>query len=89
MLVLSLTRLKAVLGADFGDMVEAHYEDMLRFYGAPLGARVARKHLGWYMEVAGTPNALRRAVLTEADPESVKRHIRVALGDAQTSEVAA
>ena len=51
-------------GPDLIDMVHAHYEDMLAFYGSALGARVARKHLGWYMDRAGTPLPLRKAVLT-------------------------
>ncbi|MBL3573082.1 tRNA dihydrouridine synthase DusB [Rhodovulum sulfidophilum] len=51
-------------GAPLADMVARHYEDMLGFYGTGLGGRVARKHLGWYMDRAGTPGALRRRVLT-------------------------
>ncbi len=51
-------------GAQFADMVTAHYEAMIRFYGAGLGLRVARKHLGWYMDTCKTPPALRKAVLT-------------------------
>ncbi|MBL3597276.1 tRNA dihydrouridine synthase DusB [Rhodovulum sulfidophilum] len=51
-------------GAALADMVARHYEDMLGFYGTGLGGRVARKHLGWYMDRAGTPGALRRRVLT-------------------------
>ena len=42
-------------GADRADMVADHYEDMLSFYGRVLGPRVARKHLGWYMDEVGTP----------------------------------
>jgi nifR3 family TIM-barrel protein len=53
------------------DMIVAHYEAMLAFYGADLGGRVARKHLGWYMDEVGTSVAQRRAVLTEKNPESV------------------
>ncbi|MCV6586887.1 MAG: tRNA dihydrouridine synthase DusB [Marinibacterium sp.] len=53
------------------DMVVAHYEAMLGFYGAELGARVARKHLGWYMDAAATPPALRKEVLTTRDPARV------------------
>ncbi|TLP64303.1 tRNA dihydrouridine synthase DusB [Parasedimentitalea maritima] len=67
------------LGDDFNDMVSLHYEAMLTFYGAVLGLRVARKHLGWYMDVAGTVSKLRRAVLTEADPASVLRLLPDAL----------
>ncbi|ARC88892.1 tRNA dihydrouridine synthase DusB [Rhodovulum sp. MB263] len=51
-------------GAALTEMVARHYEDMLGFYGAALGGRVARKHLGWYMDRAGTPGSLRRRVLT-------------------------
>jgi len=53
------------------DMVSAHYTAMLSFYGRDLGLRVARKHLGWYMEGAGTGRALRQAVLTERAPDRV------------------
>ncbi|MEL6888971.1 MAG: tRNA dihydrouridine synthase DusB [Pseudomonadota bacterium] len=55
-------------GAALVALVVRHYEDMLRFYGDTLGLRVARKHLGWYMDHAGTPPDLRRAVLTAATP---------------------
>ncbi len=53
-----------------------HYAALLEHYGAFLGARVARKHLGWYMDQApaGDP-ALRRAVLTGGRPAEVLRHL--------------
>ncbi len=51
-------------GPDLVEMVAGHYEAMLSFYGTELGLRVARKHLGWYMDGAGTPKALRREILT-------------------------
>ncbi|WP_299961892.1 tRNA dihydrouridine synthase DusB [uncultured Roseobacter sp.] len=54
-------------GAALADMVAAHYEAMIRFYGYTLGLRVARKQLGWYMDTCGTPADLRRAVLTAPD----------------------
>jgi tRNA-dihydrouridine synthase B len=57
-------------GPAFSDMVAAHYEAALGFYGTTLGARVIRKHLGWYMDRVGTPAPLRKAVLT-ADPRGV------------------
>jgi tRNA-dihydrouridine synthase B len=58
-------------GPSFSDMVSNHYEAMLMFYGSDLGLRVARKHLGWYMDVAGTPRDLRGSVLTSTDPANV------------------
>ncbi|MEP1767458.1 MAG: tRNA dihydrouridine synthase DusB [Sulfitobacter sp.] len=51
-------------GMAFVDMVLGHYDDLLAFYGTKLGLRVARKHLGWYMDHAQTPEDIRRAVLT-------------------------
>ncbi len=72
-------------GDDLADMVRAHYEAMLGFYGADLGLRVARKHLGWYMDEARTPASLRRAVLTSRDPAEVLRLI----GDALTENAEA
>ncbi len=63
----------------FIEMVSSHYEAMLMFYGNELGLRVARKHLGWYMDEAGTPPALRRQVLTARTPAEVLHHLPEAL----------
>lgn len=58
-------------GSAITDMVIGHYEDILSFYGAELGLRVARKHLGWYMDTCATGADLRRAVLTAPTPVAV------------------
>jgi tRNA-dihydrouridine synthase B len=67
------------LGTAFCDMVQEHYDEMLRFYGEVLGARVARKHLGWYMDTCGTPPDLRRALLTVPDTAAARRLIADAM----------
>lgn len=69
-------------GAALAGMIGEHYCAMLDFYGADLGRRVARKHLGWYMDDAGTGPALRRSILTEPDPEKVLRRLPDAVGNA-------
>ncbi|KNG93040.1 tRNA dihydrouridine synthase DusB [Pseudaestuariivita atlantica] len=66
-------------GAALVDMVAGHYEAMLDFYGRDLGLRVARKHLGWYMDRAGTPAGLRREVLTSREPSAVIANLDAAL----------
>ncbi|WP_019953714.1 tRNA dihydrouridine synthase DusB [Yoonia vestfoldensis] len=66
-------------GAEFIEMVAQHYSAMLSFYGLDLGRRVARKHLGWYMDDAGTPAGMRKAILTETDPDAVLRDLADAL----------
>ncbi|MEO9682440.1 MAG: tRNA dihydrouridine synthase DusB [Tateyamaria sp.] len=66
-------------GQDFVDMVIGHYLDMLKFYGDLLGLRVARKHLGWFMDTAGTETAARRAVLTAKTPKETLALLPAAL----------
>jgi tRNA-dihydrouridine synthase B len=65
-------------GADLYDLIAQHYEEILAHYGADLGLRVARKHLGWYLEEAGLWGA-RADVLTATDPKTALRLIREAL----------
>ncbi len=74
-------------GAARADMIAGHYEAMLSFYGEALGNRVARKHLGWYMDEAGTVPRLRREILTASDPAHVLRSIPLMLSE--TEEMAA
>ncbi len=66
------------IGAALVDLVQEHYDAILRFYGHDLGRRVARKHLGWYMDTVA-PTPLRRAVLTQTDPAEVMRLLPDAL----------
>lgn len=74
-------------GPALADLVSGHYQAMLGFYGANLGLRVARKHLGWYMDGAATPAGLRRVILTARAPSEVLRLLPEAL--AATGQVAA
>jgi tRNA-dihydrouridine synthase len=51
------------LDVRFGIVME-HMRDSLAFYGEPLGLRMFRKHLGWYVEAAvscGGPGERRAA----------------------------
>ncbi|MCA0996534.1 tRNA dihydrouridine synthase DusB [Alloyangia pacifica] len=66
-------------GKAFYQMVAEHYEAMLRFYGKDLGGRVARKHLGWYMDHAAPEPGLRKRILTERDPAVTLRLLNEAL----------
>ncbi|RMA41391.1 tRNA dihydrouridine synthase DusB [Rhodophyticola porphyridii] len=75
-------------GAALARMVTGHYRDMLAFYGRDLGLRVARKHLGWYMDDAGTAAPLRRAILTASDPADVLARLPGALAPRQDREAA-
>ena len=67
-------------GQDLADLVIAHYEASLSFYGTELGLRVVRKHLGWYLD-ENAPETDRDAILTETDPARVIRHLEAAFVD--------
>ncbi|WP_371224178.1 tRNA dihydrouridine synthase DusB [Roseovarius sp. 2305UL8-3] len=74
-------KLEIPTGAALVDLVGEHYEAILQFYGTDLGLRVARKHLGWYMDTAETGPSLRRLILTARDPDQVKRLLPQAIAD--------
>jgi len=61
------------VGQDFADMVAGHYEAMMGFYGETLGNRVARKHIGWYLDEINAPTPLRKRLLTERAAHEVIR----------------
>lgn len=63
--------------ADLLEFILGHYEDMLIEYGTVLGARVARKHLGWYLDANAprTDKQLRKYILSNPDVASVKAHL--------------
>lgn len=67
-------------GAALADAVEEHYHDMLDFYGAELGLRVARKHLGWYAEAQRAP--MRDQMMRAASPSETVALIRSAFAQA-------
>lgn len=54
-------------------LASGHYRAALAFYGAALGRRTVRKHLGWYLDHAGAAPEVRRKVLTSEDPDQVLR----------------
>lgn len=58
-------------GDDLTRMVINHYLASLDFYGPELGARVIRKHLGWYMDGVDADPDLRRQILSSRDPIEV------------------
>jgi tRNA-dihydrouridine synthase B len=69
-------------GAALGDLVIGHYEAMLAFYGVDLGLKVARKHLGWYLDEAGLQGH-RAAVMAAATPMATIAVVRRAFDDAE------
>jgi tRNA-dihydrouridine synthase B len=66
----------APTGRALRDLVLEHYEAMLEHYGPALGVRVARKHLGWYLDAAGADPGFRRVLLTADDAGTARAALR-------------
>ena len=66
--------------SDLVELVVEHYEATLAHYGVGQGVRIARKHLGWYLDrfAASAPAAIRQSILTSADPKAVAHLLRLA-----------
>ena len=62
------------------ELLRRHYLDLLEHYGRDQGVRIARKHLGWYLDGIGVAGDLRKTLNREDDPERVLRLIGEAYG---------
>ena len=70
------------------DLVLAHYEAMLGHYGRHSGARIARKHLGWYSRGLAGAAEFRAKVNREDLPDRVAAMVR-RLFDGEAERLAA
>ena len=68
-------------GAALSDFVSEHYEEIISFYGAEVGLRVARKHLGWYAEANGVAHR-KQLLFRAATPSETLRAIGDVFQDA-------
>jgi tRNA-dihydrouridine synthase B len=76
--------------------IRALYDEVCGLYGARIGLRHARKHLGWALEIAAqcsrAPAAVlrgwRQKILTSEDPQRVHRSLHDAFDDFQWSAAA-
>jgi nifR3 family TIM-barrel protein len=73
-------------------LVLEHYEAMLQHYGALLGVRNARKHLGWYLDQIESTTAgddeIRRTILTETHPRKAIRLLTAWFSDSEIRRAA-
>jgi tRNA-dihydrouridine synthase B len=79
-------------GSVLAALVQRHYAAMLDHYGESLGARCARKHLGWYasrLPANARSDTLRNVLLTEVRPREVLRLIPLLFGELEDEREAA
>jgi len=68
------------------EIIRSHYRDALELYGERLGARIVRKHIGWYLDAAAADwaceiKALKAQVLPSDDPAFVLRELEQFFSD--------
>ncbi|NKX66726.1 tRNA dihydrouridine synthase DusB [Labrenzia sp. 5N] len=72
-------QLNAPTGTELAELVAEHYEAILSHYGERQGIRIARKHLGWYLDettsagAADIPGSVRKTLMTSNQPSEVIR----------------
>ena len=54
-----------------GELVCGHYAETIGFHGRELGVRMARKHLGWYLDGVAGSGPLRARLMALTDPDAV------------------
>ena len=62
--------------AETRDIMAAHLRDLYDFYGQEPGARIARKHIGWYCTQRPHAEAFRRSVMQVASAEAQLAMVR-------------
>ena len=65
--------------ASLTELIIGHYEEILSFYGNELGVKVARKHLGWYMDYGKVLSEVRQYILTENSPNKVLWNLKTVI----------
>jgi len=64
----------APTGTELLDLVLEHYDLILSHYGLVPGVRIARKHLGWYLDglpAGAVPAPVRKSIMSSASPAEV------------------
>ncbi|MBM9595553.1 tRNA dihydrouridine synthase DusB [Roseitranquillus sediminis] len=67
--------------AELVEVITDHHERACLFHGRETGVKTMRKHLGWYLDAAGTDPQIRRSLLTEDTPQRIHRMLQNAVVD--------
>jgi len=62
-------------GLSLIEVIAQHYDEILSFYGEPLGVRIARKHLKRYLDIFGLSKKLSTEFLKENSAKEVIRKL--------------
>ena len=65
------SQLSSPKGLNLIEIIAAHYDEILSFYGETLGVRIARKHLKRYLDIFALPKKLSNEFLNENSAKEV------------------
>jgi tRNA-dihydrouridine synthase B len=70
-------------------IADEHFRMTLEHYGAGIGVRHFRKHLGWYLDrhAPDCPQGLRASIMTTTDPSAVMTDFALALEGQSSSNL--
>ncbi len=65
--------------SEIKSVMSEHYDMLLTHYGTEKGMKIARKHMGWYLQDWGADcenvDSVRTIITTEQNPDLVKKTI--------------
>jgi tRNA-dihydrouridine synthase B len=68
-------------------VLSGHLEELHRFYGLPMGVRIARKHVGWYLQSHDEDKQFRKRFNAIDDPLEQKESIQQYFARLRNGEV--
>lgn len=61
--------------SEIKSVMSEHYDMLLTHYGTEKGIKIARKHMGWYLQDWENVDSVRTIITTEQNPDLVKKAI--------------
>lgn len=61
--------------AEIKSVMAEHYDSILTHYGTAQGLKIARKHMGWYLQNWDDADMIRTAIISEHNPDLIKQSI--------------
>lgn len=61
--------------AEIKSVMVEHYDSILTHYGTAQGLKIARKHMGWYLQNWEGADTIRTAIISEHNPDLIKQSI--------------
>ena len=61
--------------SEIKSVMSEHYDMLLTHYGVEKGMKIARKHMGWYLQDCEDVDSMRTIIISEQNPDIVQKSI--------------